>query len=81
MADGSRYGPNRRSPTTKICNQVIVGCANGVLAEGRGLAVHAGTTQRLPEALDGGLPLHHRAIIVPRRGKAFIRRVGHIATL
>jgi 3-hydroxyisobutyrate dehydrogenase len=62
--------------TTKLCNQVIVGCAMAVLAEATRLASNAGIdAAKLPEALAGGfadsIPLQ---LFVPRWCKASIRR-------
>lgn len=48
-------GPVGAGQTTKLCNQVIVGCTMAVLAEAARLAVNAGVdANRLPEALAGG---------------------------
>ncbi|MAY87863.1 MAG: 2-hydroxy-3-oxopropionate reductase [Pseudooceanicola sp.] len=48
-------GPSGAGQTTKLCNQVIVGCTMAVLAEATRLAVNAGVdASRLPEALAGG---------------------------
>jgi 3-hydroxyisobutyrate dehydrogenase len=70
--------------TTKLCNQIIVGCAMAVLAEATRLAANAGIeAARLPEALAGGfadsIPLQ---LFVPR----MVQRIhsppmGHIATM
>jgi 3-hydroxyisobutyrate dehydrogenase len=64
----TRMGPVGAGQTTKLCNQVIVGCAMTVLAEATRLAVNAGIdASRLPEALAGGfadsIPLQ---LFVPR---------------
>lgn len=51
----THMGPTGAGQTTKLCNQVIVGCAMAVLAEASRLAVNAGIdANRLPEALAGG---------------------------
>jgi 3-hydroxyisobutyrate dehydrogenase len=51
----THMGPTGAGQTTKLCNQVIVGCAMAVLAEATRLAVNAGIdAKRLPEALAGG---------------------------
>ncbi|HVX77348.1 MAG TPA: NAD(P)-dependent oxidoreductase [Bradyrhizobium sp.] len=64
----THMGPTGAGQTTKLCNQVIVGCAMTVLAEATRLAVNAGIdANRLPEALAGGfadsIPLQ---LFVPR---------------
>jgi 3-hydroxyisobutyrate dehydrogenase len=64
----THMGPTGAGQTTKLCNQVIVGCAMAVLAEATRLAVNAGIDAgRLPEALTGGfadsIPLQ---LFVPR---------------
>ncbi|WP_245306140.1 NAD(P)-dependent oxidoreductase [Bradyrhizobium sp. LTSP849] len=70
--------------TTKLCNQVIVGCAMAVLAEATRLAVNAGIdANRLPEALAGGfadsIPLQ---LFVPRMVQGIHSPpLGHIATM
>jgi 3-hydroxyisobutyrate dehydrogenase len=70
--------------TTKLCNQVIVGCAMTVLAEATRLAVNAGIdANRLPEALAGGfadsIPLQ---LFVPRMVQGIHSPpLGHIATM
>lgn len=47
----THMGPIGAGQTTKLCNQVIVGCAMAVLAEATRLAVNAGIdAERLPEA-------------------------------
>jgi 3-hydroxyisobutyrate dehydrogenase-like beta-hydroxyacid dehydrogenase len=69
MARGfTHMGPTGAGQTTKLCNQVIVGCAMAVLAEATRLAVNSGIdAKRLPEALKGGfadsIPLQ---LFVPR---------------
>lgn len=69
MARGfTHMGPTGAGQTTKLCNQVIVGCTMAVLAEATRLAVNAGIdAKRLPEALKGGfadsIPLQ---LFVPR---------------
>ena len=64
----THMGPVGAGQTTKLCNQVIVGCAMTVLAEATRLAVNAGIDAgRLPKALAGGfadsIPLQ---LFVPR---------------
>ena len=64
----THMGPVGAGQTTKLCNQVIVGCAMTVLAEATRLAVNAGIdASKLPEALAGGfadsIPLQ---LFVPR---------------
>ncbi len=69
---------------TKLCNQVIVGCAMAVLAEATRLAENAGIdAKRLPEALAGGfadsIPLQ---LFVPRMAAGVHSPpLGHIATM
>jgi 3-hydroxyisobutyrate dehydrogenase len=69
---------------TKLCNQVIVGCAMAVLAEATRLAVNAGIdAKRLPEALAGGfadsIPLQ---LFVPRMAQGIHSPpLGHISTM
>lgn len=65
-------GPQGAGQTTKLCNQVIVGCTMAVLAEATRLATSAGVDpMRLPEALAGGFadskPLQ---LFVPRMAQA-----------
>jgi 3-hydroxyisobutyrate dehydrogenase len=77
-------GPTGAGQTTKLCNQVIVGCAMAVLAEATRLATNAGIdAARLPEALAGGF-----ADSIPLQ--LFVQRMvqgihsppmGHIATM
>lgn len=87
MAMARRFthmGPNGAGQTTKLCNQVIVGCAMAVLAEATRLAVNAGIdANRLPEALAGGfadsIPLQ---LFVPRMVQGIHSPpLGHIATM
>ena len=48
-------GPNGAGQSTKLINQVLVGCTVAVLAEAASLAVRAGIDAgRIPEALAGG---------------------------
>lgn len=48
-------GPSGAGQTTKLCNQVIVGCTMAVLAEAARLAAQAGVdVARVPDALAGG---------------------------
>ena len=80
----THMGPTGAGQTTKLCNQVIVGCAMAVLAEATRLAVNAGIdAKRLPEALAGGfadsIPLQ---LFVPRMVQAIHSPPqGHIATM
>ena len=80
----THMGPTGAGQTTKLCNQVIVGCAMAVLAEATRLAVNAGIDAgRLPEALTGGcadsIPLQ---LFVPRMVQGIHSPpLGHIATL
>ena len=85
MARGfTHMGPTGAGQTTKLCNQVIVGCAMAVLAEATRLAVNAGIdAKRLPEALSGGfadsIPLQ---LFVPRMVQGIHSPpLGHIATM
>ena len=80
----THMGPTGAGQTTKLCNQVIVGCAMAVLAEATRLAVNAGIDARLlPEALAGGfadsIPLQ---LFVPRMVQGIHSPpLGHIATM
>ena len=80
----THMGPTGAGQTTKLCNQVIVGCAMAVLAEATRLAVNAGIdASRLPEALAGGfadsIPLQ---LFVPRMAQGIHSPpLGHIATM
>jgi len=80
----THMGPVGAGQTTKLCNQVIVGCAMAVLAEATRLATNAGIdAQRLPEALAGGfadsIPLQ---LFVPRMAAGIHSPpLGHIATM
>jgi 3-hydroxyisobutyrate dehydrogenase-like beta-hydroxyacid dehydrogenase len=80
----THMGPTGAGQTTKLCNQVIVGCAMAVLAEATRLAVNAGIdAKRLPEALAGGfadsIPLQ---LFVPRMVQGIHSPpLGHIATM
>ena len=80
----THMGPTGAGQTTKLCNQVIVGCAMAVLAEATRLAVNAGIdADRLPEALAGGfadsIPLQ---LFVPRMVQGIHSPpLGHIATM
>ncbi|WP_295844484.1 NAD(P)-dependent oxidoreductase [Tardiphaga sp.] len=85
MARGfTHMGPTGAGQTTKLCNQVIVGCAMAVLAEATRLAVNAGIdAKRLPEALAGGfadsIPLQ---LFVPRMVAGIhTPPLGHISTM
>jgi 3-hydroxyisobutyrate dehydrogenase len=80
----THMGPTGAGQTSKLCNQVIVGCAMAVLAEATRLAVNAGIdAERLPEALAGGfadsIPLQ---LFVPRMVQGVHSPpLGHIATM
>jgi len=80
----THMGPIGAGQTTKLCNQVIVGCAMAVLAEATRLASNAGIDAgKLPEALAGGfadsIPLQ---IFVPRMVQGIHSPpLGHIATI
>ena len=80
----THMGPTGAGQTSKLCNQVIVGCAMAVLAEATRLAVNAGIdAKRLPEALAGGfadsIPLQ---LFVPRMVQGIHSPpLGHIATM
>ena len=80
----THMGPTGAGQTTKLCNQVIVGCAMAVLAEATRLAVNAGIdAKRLPEALAGGfadsIPLQ---LFVPHMVQGIHSPpLGHIATM
>ncbi|MFP4274428.1 MAG: NAD(P)-dependent oxidoreductase [Paracoccaceae bacterium] len=77
-------GPSGAGQTTKLCNQVIVGCTMNILAEAARLAVAAGVdATRLPEALAGGFadskPLQ---IFLPRMVEArHDPPLGHVYTM
>ncbi|MCC6000679.1 MAG: NAD(P)-dependent oxidoreductase [Pararhodobacter sp.] len=77
-------GPSGAGQTTKLCNQVIVGCTMAVLAEAARLATCAGVdATRLPEALAGGFadskPLQ---LFVPRMVQAMHNPpLGHVYTM
>jgi 3-hydroxyisobutyrate dehydrogenase len=80
----THMGPTGAGQTTKLCNQVIVGCAMAVLAEAARFAVNAGIdAARLPDALTGGfadsIPLQ---LFVPRMVAGIHSPpMGHIATM
>lgn len=80
----THMGPVGAGQTTKLCNQVIVGCAMAVLAEATRLAVNSGIDAgKLPEALAGGfadsIPLQ---LFVPRMVQGIHSPpLGHIATM
>ncbi len=80
----THMGPTGAGQMTKLCNQVIVGCAMAVLAEATRLAVNAGIdAKRLPEALAGGfadsIPLQ---LFVPRMVQGIHSPpLGHIHTM
>ena len=80
----THMGATGAGQMTKLCNQVIVGCAMAVLAEATRLAVNSGIDAgKLPEALAGGfadsIPLQ---LFVPRMVQGIHSPpLGHIATL
>jgi len=80
----THMGPSGAGQMTKLCNQVIVGCAMAVLAEATRLAVNSGIDAgKLPEALAGGfadsIPLQ---LFVPRMVQSIHSPpLGHIATM
>lgn len=80
----THMGPQGAGQTTKLCNQIIAGCAMTVLAEATRLAVNAGIDAgRLPEALAGGfadsIPLQ---LFVPRMAQGiYDPPIGAIATI
>jgi 3-hydroxyisobutyrate dehydrogenase len=80
----THMGPIGAGQTTKLCNQIIVGCAMAVLAEATRLASNAGIDAgKLPEALAGGfadsIPLQ---LFVPRMVQGIHSPpLGHIATI
>ena len=80
----THMGPIGAGQTTKLCNQVIVGCAMAVLSEATRLAVNSGIDAgKLPEALAGGfadsIPLQ---LFVPRMVQGIHSPpLGHIATM
>ncbi len=80
----THMGPLGAGQTTKLCNQIIVGCAMAVLAEATRLASNAGIdAAKLPEALAGGfadsIPLQ---LFVPRMVQGIHSPpLGHIATM
>ena len=80
----THMGPLGAGQTTKLCNQVIVGCQLAAIAEAVRLAEKAGVdASRLPEALKGGfadsIPLQ---LFVPRMAsRGFEPPLGHIHTM
>jgi 3-hydroxyisobutyrate dehydrogenase len=80
----THMGPTGAGQMTKLCNQVIVGCAMAVLAEATRLAVNSGIDAgKLPEALAGGfadsIPLQ---LFLPRMVQGIHSPpLGHIATM
>lgn len=80
----THMGPLGAGQATKLCNQMIVGCAMAVLAEATRLAVNSGIDPaRLPEALAGGFadskPLQ---LFVPRMAAALHDPpLGHAYTM
>jgi 3-hydroxyisobutyrate dehydrogenase len=80
----THMGPSGSGQVTKLCNQIIGGCAMAVLAEATRLAEEAGIdAARLPEALAGGFadskPLQ---LFVPRMvAGEFDPPLGHARTI
>jgi 3-hydroxyisobutyrate dehydrogenase len=80
----THMGPVGAGQMTKLCNQIIVGCAMTVLAEATRFAVNSGIDAgKLPEALAGGfadsIPLQ---LFVPRMVQGiYSPPLGHIATM
>ncbi|WP_342362856.1 NAD(P)-dependent oxidoreductase [Terrarubrum flagellatum] len=80
----THMGPVGAGQTTKLCNQIIAGCAMTVLAEATRLAKNAGIdAARLPEAFKGGfadsIPLQ---LFVPRMANdIYSPPIGYIATI
>ena len=80
----THMGSTGAGQMTKLCNQVIVGCAMTVLAEATRLAVNSGIDAgKLPEALAGGfadsIPLQ---LFVPRMAQGIHSPpLGHVATM
>lgn len=80
----THMGPLGAGQATKLCNQMIVGCAMAVLAEATRLAANSGIDPaRLPEALAGGFadskPLQ---LFVPRMAAALHDPpLGHAYTI
>ena len=80
----THMGPVGAGQMTKLCNQVIVGCAMTVLSEATRFAVNSGIDAgKLPEALAGGfadsIPLQ---LFVPRMVQGIHSPpLGHIATM
>lgn len=76
-------GPNGAGQSTKLINQVLVGCTVAVLAEAASLAVRAGIdAERIPEALAGGradsLPLQQ---FFPKMVKGDFFVESHLRTM
>jgi 3-hydroxyisobutyrate dehydrogenase len=80
----THMGPSGAGQTTKLCNQVIVGCQLAAIAEAIRLAEAAGVdAARLPEALKGGfadsIPLQ---LFAPRMAaRTFEPPLGHVHTM
>lgn len=80
----THMGPSGAGQTTKLCNQVIVGCQLAAIAEAIRLAEGAGVdAAKLPEALKGGfadsIPLQ---LFAPRMAaRTFEPPLGHIHTM
>jgi 3-hydroxyisobutyrate dehydrogenase len=80
----THMGPTGAGQTTKLCNQVIVGCAMAVLAEAARFAVNAGIDAKLlPEALTGGFADSiSLQLFVPRMlAGTHSPPMGHISTM
>lgn len=80
----THMGPLGAGQTTKLCNQVIVGCQLAAIAEAVRLAEGAGVdAAKLPEAMKGGfadsIPLQ---LFAPRMAaRSFEPPLGHIHTM
>jgi 3-hydroxyisobutyrate dehydrogenase len=76
----THMGPTGAGQTTKLCNQVIVGCAMAVLAEATRLAVNAGIdASRLAGGFADSIPLQ---LFVPRMAQGIHSPpLGRISTM
>jgi 3-hydroxyisobutyrate dehydrogenase-like beta-hydroxyacid dehydrogenase len=80
----THMGPVGAGQTTKLCNQLIVGCTLAALAETTRLALDAGIdATRLPECLKGGwADSILLQLFVPRfLERSFSPPLGHVSTL
>jgi 3-hydroxyisobutyrate dehydrogenase len=80
----THMGPVGAGQTTKLCNQLIVGCAMAAIAEMTRLALDSGIdAAKLPECFKGGfadsVPLQ---LFQPRMvARKFAPPIGHVSTL